>query len=265
MPDPSTEPLGALRALAHAMAPRAHVPYSGRHAAAVLLLADGTYVPGVRVESASYSLLIPALLNAFTTAVAAGRRDVVAAVLNHPFRAEEQAFVRSTFEGAFEAAGEGAFVRAATPRLPPLGAPLTVTLPGPEPETPTAGVHLARQIAERAHVPESAFPVGCVLATSEGLVPGVNVEHADWTRVLCAERNALGTAVSYGLLPAHALYVSLPKDASGTPCGACRQLLVELACNATLWMDRGAQMPEQARPDALLPGFFSGVALTREA
>ena len=59
-------------------------------------------------------------------------------------------------------------------------------------------------------MPASRFPVGGVLAVAGRLVPAVNVEpHADparaeWTHVLCAERNALGTACSYGLLGAGA-------------------------------------------------------------
>ena len=59
------ETVDMLRREARAAAARAYVPYSGRGAAAVMLLADGLWVPGVRVESASFSLVIPALVNAF--------------------------------------------------------------------------------------------------------------------------------------------------------------------------------------------------------
>ena len=122
---------------------------------------------------------------------------------------------------------------------------------------------LARRTAERAVVPESGFSVGCVLETSGGLVPGVNVEHADWSRTLCAERGALGTAVSYGLGGFGRLFLSCVQDPKGTPCGACRQLLVELAPEAALWMDRGGAPPEAASPARLMPGSFTGDALGR--
>ncbi|GIV59195.1 MAG: hypothetical protein KatS3mg043_0284 [Rhodothermaceae bacterium] len=88
--------LEVLRRQARQAAARSHVPYSNRPAGAVLLLEDGRLVPGVRVESASFSLTIPALLNAFTTAVAAGRHDVVAAVLSHASDAGEAAFMTAT-------------------------------------------------------------------------------------------------------------------------------------------------------------------------
>ncbi|MDX1547511.1 MAG: cytidine deaminase [Rhodothermales bacterium] len=253
--------MDVLRRHAHDAAARAHTPYSGRPAAAVLLLSDGAWVPGVRVESASFSLVIPALVNALSTAVAAGRRDVVAAVLDHAATPDEAAFLATVPDGAFERAAEDAFVRRAGVSLPPASERLDPFLDAPLPASSEDGIALARAVAERALVPESSFPVGCVLAAGGRLVPGVNVEHPDWSRVLCAERNALGTAVSYGLPEAEALYLTCLKDPAGTPCGACRQLLVELASAAVLWMDRGDNAPASAAPSALLPGAFDGRAL----
>ena len=264
MTDRMDEMFDMLRSKARAAVARAHVPYSGQGAAAVLLLADGTWAPGVRVESASFSLVIPALVNAFTTVVAAGRQDVVAVALSRPFRAEDVAYVQSVSPGTFGQAAVDAFVRAGTEALPALANRLDPFLDAPAPETTEAGIALARTVARRAHVPESAFPVGCVLVTQDGrLVPGVNVEHSDWSRILCAERNALGTALSWGLAPAQAVYLTCLKDPTGSPCGACRQLLAELAPEATVWMDRGPASPEAASPGRLLPGAFNGQALTR--
>ncbi|QXD14713.1 cytidine deaminase [Rhodocaloribacter litoris] len=257
--------LEVLRRQARQAAARSHVPYSNRPAGAVLLLEDGRLVPGVRVESASFSLTIPALLNAFTTAVAARRHDVVAAVLSHASDAGEAAFMTATPAGTFTPAGPDAFVRPGTGPLPAPAGLLSPFLDVERPDDPGAGLRLAREVARRAHVPASNFPVGCVLETAEGLVPGVNVEHEDWARILCAERNALGTAVTYGLTKLHTLYLSCLRDPDGTPCGACRQLLTEQAPALVLWMDRGAAPPASSRPEALLPGFFSGGALRKPA
>lgn len=240
---------------------RAHTPYSGVPEAAVVVLSDGTWVPGVRVESASYSLVIPALVNAYTTALAAGRDDVVGMVLDRDAKPGETAFLSAMPQGTFEPLGPRAWSLDGAP-LPDAGAALDPFLDAPLPEDAAAGVALAHRVAERAYVPESAFPVGCVLVTDGGrLVPGVNVEHADWRHVLCAERNALGTAVTYDAGRIRAGYLSCPRDAAGSPCGACRQLLVELAPEAALWMDRGAQAPDCAGTKDLLPGYFSGQAL----
>ncbi|HMB94098.1 MAG TPA: cytidine deaminase [Rhodothermales bacterium] len=261
MPPPANDTtLAALRAEAQAVKERAYVPYSGRHEAVVVLLSDGTWVPGVRVENASYSLLIPALVNAYSTAVAAGRRDVVAVVGNHPLLPEAEAFLHA-LPTAFDKVADDAFIATNLEALPIPCDCLDPFLPGMPPDDEVDGIALARDIATRAYVPESDFPVGCVLVTAYGLLPGVNVEHSDWTRILCAERNAIGTAITWGAAPANALYLTCTKDPEGSPCGACRQVLAELATGATLWMDRGSASPEAATPEQLLPGAFTGEAL----
>ncbi len=265
MPLPPETVLHTLRRHAVQAAQNAHVPYSENPAAAVLLLSDGQWIPGVRVESATFSLVIPALLNALSTAVAVNRTDILAAVCSAPAAPEDKTFMQGVPFAAFEAVAPDVFVNAQAPAWTAPTHRLDPALHAKTPTTPEEGIVLARQVADRAFVPASHFPVGCVLRTESGLLlPGVNVEHPDWSRILCAERNALGTAVSYGLMPADALYLSCPLAPSGTPCGACRQLLVELAPTVTLWMDRAKQAPEQTTPAALLPGAFRGTMLSRK-
>jgi homotetrameric cytidine deaminase len=254
---------GVLRAHAQRAVGRAYAPYSGRPKAAVLLLSDGAWVPGVRVESATFSLVIPALLNAATTAVAVGRTDVVAAVLSRPAAPHHAAYL-GALPFPMVPARPDAFVREGLPALPEPGTELPPFLDAPLPRDEAAGLDLARAVAKRAYVPFSDFPVGCVLETDDGrLIPGVNVEHPDWSRILCAERNALGTAVSYGVGGLRRLYLACPRDAHGTPCGACRQLLAEQASGLTLWLDRHTEAPERTTPATLLPAFFKGETLGR--
>jgi homotetrameric cytidine deaminase len=256
--------IDALRDRAQQLTERAHAPFSGEPSAATLLLSDGTCVPGVRVESASYSLTIPALLNAYTTAVAAGRgRDVVAFVLSRPFRREESLYVEELTDAPTEPCAADAWVRSVGPNgtLPSPGAFLSPFLERTV-DAEDEGVRQARRLAERAYVPVSQFPVGALLETDDGrLVPGVNVEHPDWARILCAERTALGTVQSYAAGRVRRLFLSCRADAEGTPCGACRQLLSERAPDAVLWMDRHDDPPEQANLSSLLPGSFRGRAL----
>lgn len=263
---PSHPALDVLRAQAHALTRRAHAPFSGAPAAATLLLDDGRWVPGVRVESASYGLTLPALLNAYTTAVAAEvAARGVAMVLSRPFRREEALYVDALSTGPYEAAAEDAWIRGgwtANGALPTPEALLSPTLDASIGASPQAGLAHVREIAERAHVPASHYPVGTLLECEHGaLVPGVNVEHPDWARILCAERAALGTVHSYDLPSPQRLFLSCTTDPHGTPCGACRQLLAELAPDTTIWMDRHATAPEQATASELLPGSFRGRAL----
>ncbi len=254
-------PLEALRARARESAAFAHAPYSGRDVGAALLLADGEWVPGVRVESASYPLTVLALLGAVVAAIAGGRRDIRAAALSRPFAAGEAEWLASALGLTLAEETPDALVFGAEP-LPEVGARWSPLLGAPVPEDDAAGLRLARQVAERAHVPESGFRVGCVLLTEGGdLVPGCNVEHADWTRGLCAERAALAVLMAYGVGPVRRVFLSCPSDPSGTPCGACRQLLAELVPEVPVVMDRGAGASETTTPAALLPQFFTGDTL----
>ncbi len=262
---PRSVALAPLRDRAQSLTDRAHVPFSEQPTAAAILLSDGTWVPGVRVESASYSLTLPALLNAYTTAVAAGRAaDAVAFVLSRPFRREEGLYVEELPHGPFEARDTDAWIRGSAGNdgsLPPpaerLDPFLDLTL-----DTEAEGLRQTRRLTDYAYVPSSDFPVATVLEGEDGrLLPGVNVEHPDWARILCAERNALGTAQSYDAAPVRRLFLTCPEDPEGTPCGACRQLLAELAPETDLWMDRHDDSPEHAALSTLLPGSFRGKAL----
>lgn len=268
MPSDLTATLATLRRHAQALKTRARVPFSKAPSAAVVLLDDGHWIPGVRIDIAAYSLSLSALANAVTTAVALGRADaIVALVLTHPARSADVQYLSDLPAGAFRAAHDDVFVRQDELDAPrSLPAPQEVLDPFVHSDgtLPEDRIAQARQIARRAHVPASDFPVGALLETADNrLIPGVNVEHEDWARILCAERNALGTALSYGLTDLRALYLSCPLDPRGTPCGACRQWFVELVPEITLWMDRNAKPPEENTPRALLPGSFSGQAIPR--
>ena len=92
----------------------------------------------------------------------------------------------------------------------------------------------ARDAAQHAYVPYSSFPVGAaVLAAAGTVIVGCNVENASYGLSNCAERTALFAAVAAGHRDIVALAVTcLDGDPSepGTlmPCGACRQVMVEL-------------------------------------
>jgi len=78
-----------------------------------------------------------------------------------------------------------------------------------------------------AVTPNSKFPVSALIETEAGYVCGVNVEIADWTRGLCAERLALAKAVAWDYKSYHCLYLLTAKGDFCSPCGACRQVLSE--------------------------------------
>lgn len=249
------ERIDTLRQTIRDILPRSYVPYSGRPEATLILLSDGHFIPGVRVENASFSLTLPSLQNAVTTAVALGRADVTAIVHSRPFSASELEYV-SRLAYLPDLRHEAEDLLLAGSIIAPSQA-LTPFLSNSAAWKPEERLRLARGVASAAHVPESGFRVGVVVALEDGrCIPGVNVEHPDWTNVLCAERNAIGTGVSYGFRALDALYLTAPDDRAITPCGACRQVLAELAPETTLWMDR-VNEPEATTPLALLPARFT--------
>ena len=88
-------------------------------------------------------------------------------------------------------------------------------------------VAAARAAQRNAHAPYSKFRVGAALLTARGRIyTGVNVENASYGLTMCAERVAIGKAVSDGHRKFQAIAVVAP-SARLSPCGACRQVLAE--------------------------------------
>ena len=92
-------------------------------------------------------------------------------------------------------------------------------------------IQRARQVAERAYAPYSHFRVGAALADANAVIySGCNVENASYGLTLCAERNAIFTAIAAGAArPFQSLAVSCVDAEEGgcSPCGACRQVIAE--------------------------------------
>ena len=88
----------------------------------------------------------------------------------------------------------------------------------------------ALSVRAHAHAPYSHFSVGAALLGSDGrLWGGCNVENASYGLTVCAERSALFAAVAAGCTSFRALAVVSSAAEPVTPCGACRQVLVEFA------------------------------------
>jgi cytidine deaminase len=87
-------------------------------------------------------------------------------------------------------------------------------------------VEKARAARANAYAPYSHYAVGAALRAGSGKVyTGANVENASYPVGLCAERVALFSAVAAGEREFRAIAVVTEEGAS--PCGACRQALVE--------------------------------------
>lgn len=97
----------------------------------------------------------------------------------------------------------------------------------------------AKGVLKNSYAPYSNYNVAAaVLMDSGKIYTGVNVENAAYTSGICAERNAIFSAIAAGEHRALAVAIVASKDAAktgvineyATPCGHCRQALREF-CN----------------------------------
>ena len=93
-------------------------------------------------------------------------------------------------------------------------------------------IALARAAANKAYAPYSRFRVGCAVESAEGdVVTGANMENACYRLGLCAEQSALTAAQhKFGLDKVARIAVAGGAgDMICTPCGGCRQAILEAA------------------------------------
>lgn len=120
----------------------------------------------------------------------------------------------------------------------------------------------ARTVQRRAYAPYSRFHVGAALLTQSGrVITGCNVENASYGLSNCAERVAIGALVAArGGMPI-ACAVAGPLPDPLTPCGACRQVLIEFnPAMVVLCFGSSGAMRWWFAGD-LLPGAFDASAL----
>lgn len=117
---------------------------------------------------------------------------------------------------------------------------------------------------DRAYAPYSGFRVGAALVTENGAVfVGANVENASYGLTVCAERVALWNAIVAGATTIRLLVVIADTHAPIAPCGACRQVLLELASDADVVMATVSGVRRRLTVRELLPRAFTPEALAQ--
>ena len=125
----------------------------------------------------------------------------------------------------------------------------------------------ARAARLTAYAPYSNFKVGAALLCSDGRIfHGCNVENASYGLCNCAERTAFFSAIAHGYKPGDFSALAVIGDTDGpiAPCGACRQVILELGGNAlpvALANLKGALFETTA--SAQLPQAFGGADLKK--
>ena len=116
----------------------------------------------------------------------------------------------------------------------------------------------AKKASEYAYAPYSNFSVGaCVLAESGAVYTGCNFENASYGLSICAERNAIGTAIANGEKKIKAVAIYSQNMQNCTPCGACRQVIDEFKTDGTVvvTLSKGELIVKSI--EELLPGSFT--------
>ena len=80
-----------------------------------------------------------------------------------------------------------------------------------------------------SYAPYSHYNVAAAALFDSGeIYTGVNVESASYGMTICAERNAIFNMITNGEQEIKKVIALLPDGSSGAPCGACRELMVQL-------------------------------------
>lgn len=125
-------------------------------------------------------------------------------------------------------------------------------------------IRSATDARKKAYAPYSGYMVGAAVLTNElRIYTGCNIENASYGATVCAERTAIGKAVSEGRRGFKAIaIVGSPKGDTITqyafPCGICRQVMREFSDpdNMIVIVARGEQDYKLYRLRELLPESF---------
>ncbi len=120
-------------------------------------------------------------------------------------------------------------------------------------------LELAKEAREKAYSPYSQFRVGASLFSKSGnFYSGCNVENSSYGLTVCAERNAIAQMVLCGDLLIKEILIISDSDNIISPCGACRQVILEFADqNTKIYMCNKEGICKESLFYKLLPESFS--------
>jgi cytidine deaminase len=101
------------------------------------------------------------------------------------------------------------------------------------------------------------FKVGAAALTEEGeIFTGCNIENASFGATICAERVAVFKAVASGHRSIRAVAVIADTPDPISPCGICRQVIVEFGADAEILMANTVGDTRLSSMQELLPAAF---------
>lgn len=126
-------------------------------------------------------------------------------------------------------------------------------------------IEKAREAQTKAYAPYSKFRVGAALEGASGKVYlGCNVENASYRVTTCAEQSAISVAVISGERKFTRLALVADSPDPVTPCGACRQALVEFAPDLQVYSVSRTGAEQRWKISELIPMAFTWKSLFPE-
>jgi cytidine deaminase len=122
----------------------------------------------------------------------------------------------------------------------------------------------ALSVIKQSYSPYSNFAVGAsLLARSQKIYVGTNVENSSYGLTLCAETCAIANMISQGDKDIDAVLITSSGHKSCPPCGACRQRLYEFGHDRTkVYLCNEEKMVQEIALEKLLPLGFNKTFLT---
>lgn len=120
-------------------------------------------------------------------------------------------------------------------------------------------IEMAKIALKKSYSPYSNFKVGAALLCKDGSIfCGSNVECSTYGATICAERAAIVKAVNSGKREFLKIaVVSQNKSDFCYPCGICRQMLAEFACDIEVICAKPSGEYKAYRLNELLPNSFN--------
>jgi cytidine deaminase len=116
----------------------------------------------------------------------------------------------------------------------------------------------AKAVLPNAYAPYSKYSVASsLLCAPQHIHTGVNVENASYPVCVCAERVAIGSAITAGHTKLKAILVLTTNEKPIPPCGACRQVLFEFRNDLPVILANEQGPVQVIGLNQLLPGGFT--------
>lgn len=223
---------------------RSYTPYSLKPFACIVKGKSGKYYPGVRVENGSFPLTIYAEQSALGFCYTNG--DSPSQII-YKERSSDSDFWKKELSVEIIESDDISHITFEEPFYQP-------------DQDIRSELH---HLLSLALTPESNFQVSCLLDTSKGFIAGVNIEFSDWQKGLCAERVAIATSISAGMMKINGIHVHASSGEFISPCGGCRQVIVEILPDKRIGFYHPNKTKSEYNTADLMPYVFSSSDLKK--